>query len=330
MVFCCYGAGSESEPEAGVAELASSQADAPEGESKKSASHPESTAAPATSEATAESTDDVSVVVCDQSESEEDVWFKRRTNPNTRQSKPRKNKPNAPPDMGKALVGVAAAVVDAFVAAQASAGCQPPKVPASRLMAALPAVAAAAANDSGVSVPPAQGGSGASAPGGPAPGSGVLDVAGIQASSTAEQERSPRKAPKEDVAAAKKKRAPRGTAGTFAGRRPPKDPHKLQIFLAKKDAHEKAKMDAKSANKKAPSLRQRQCWEELSETMKNGGGPVVARKRPAAALPLAATPSPKKRTESSQPTPEKPEVEPAAGKSADHDEPLKDFYKSNL
>jgi hypothetical protein len=58
-----------------------------------------------------------------------------------------------------------------------------------------------------------------------------------------------------DVAAAspvpeKKSRMSRGTAGTFGGRRPPKNPGKRALFEAKKEAHYLAKKEAQKENKK--------------------------------------------------------------------------------
>ena len=99
-----------------------------------------------------------------------------------------------------------------------------------------------------------------------------------------------------------KTRAKRGTANTFAGRRAPKDPAKLQIFMAKKAAYEKAKQEAKEASSKGltppkHTENQQAYWKHMSESTKaNGGrsgfadavGKWSARKRPAAATSSTA------------------------------------------
>ena len=94
------------------------------------------------------------------------------------------------------------------------------------------------------------------------------------------------------------KRAPRGSAGTFGGRRPPKDPSKLALFEARKAAHAKAKKDAKDGEGNCPSLRQAQYWQHLSDNLKAGNGMKEQAlkqvlKRPAAAADVT-TPTPKK------------------------------------
>ena len=93
----------------------------------------------------------------------------------------------------------------------------------------------------------------------------------------------------------KKTRAPRGSAGTFGGRRPPKDPSKLALFEARRAAHLKAKEDAKDGAGKCPSLRQAQYWKHLSENLKAGNGmKAQTMKRPAAAVDEATSPTTKK------------------------------------
>ena len=90
----------------------------------------------------------------------------------------------------------------------------------------------------------------------------------------------------------KQQRAPRGSAGTFASRRPPKSPHKLKFFLARKAAREQAKKEATENQRKVPTLRQKEYWSELSTSLREVGGDFTqVRKLPAAAL--ESTPPPK-------------------------------------
>lgn len=72
-------------------------------------------------------------------------------------------------------------------------------------------------------------------------------------------------------------RATRGTAGTFAGRRPPKDTEKLRIFNAKKAAWEKAKEEAKLVKGKGGSVPKHSSSQlafiaHMTKTMKENGG----------------------------------------------------------
>jgi hypothetical protein len=60
-----------------------------------------------------------------------------------------------------------------------------------------------------------------------------------------QQQQQPQKPGEEGEAIDKRKRAPRGTAGTFKGRRPPKDPAKLKLFLAQKEVHLKEREEAR-------------------------------------------------------------------------------------
>lgn len=97
-------------------------------------------------------------------------------------------------------------------------------------------------------------------------------------------------------------RAKRGTANTFTGRRAPKNPAKLKIFMAKKAAYEQAKQEAKEAPSKGTTppkhtKNQQAYWKYMAESMKgNGGrsgfavaaGTWSARKRPAAATSSTA------------------------------------------
>ena len=94
----------------------------------------------------------------------------------------------------------------------------------------------------------------------------------------------------------KKLRAAKGTAGTFAGRRPPKNPAKLELFMAKKAAWEQTKEENQKTGR-APlkhSENQQAFFKHMSKYLKsNGGGKDgfrnaraawnAAKKRPAAA-----------------------------------------------
>jgi hypothetical protein len=77
---------------------------------------------------------------------------------------------------------------------------------------------------------------------------------------------------------AKHTRKSRGTAGTFAGRRPPKDPVKLKLFEAKKDAYMHQQKLAKegptgSGAVKTPTMKQHAFWDHMSKCLKGSGGP---------------------------------------------------------
>ena len=48
-------------------------------------------------------------------------------------------------------------------------------------------------------------------------------------------------------------RARRGTAGTFQGRRPPKNPAKLRVFLAEKEIHERGRQKKRPRRRKQSS-----------------------------------------------------------------------------
>ena len=68
---------------------------------------------------------------------------------------------------------------------------------------------------------------------------------------------------------AKRTRAIRGTAGTFAGRRPPKCPSKLHLFEAQRAEYTKAKEAARKDNPTAPTMKQKDYWKFLQQQMKN-------------------------------------------------------------
>ena len=75
----------------------------------------------------------------------------------------------------------------------------------------------------------------------------------------------------------KKKRAVRGSANTFAGRRPPRDPARLELFMAKKAAWEQAQKDRKEAKTQGTvspkwSENQKKFWKHMSDTIKQQGG----------------------------------------------------------
>ena len=75
----------------------------------------------------------------------------------------------------------------------------------------------------------------------------------------------------------KKQRAVRGSANTFAGRRPPKDPARLELFMAKKAAWEQAQKDRKEARTQGTvspkwSENQKKFWKHMSDTIKQQGG----------------------------------------------------------
>ena len=121
----------------------------------------------------------------------------------------------------------------------------------------------------------------------------------------AELQEKPRKQkePKEkDKKKKQQERAPRGTAGTFAGRRPPKDPHKLELFMARKAAREQAKTDARENCQKAPTLRQKEYWSQLKVSLREAGGDCKMLMKPPAAA-IESTPPPK--TKGNRETPEK-------------------------
>lgn len=94
----------------------------------------------------------------------------------------------------------------------------------------------------------------------------------------------------------KKLRAAKGTAGTFAGRRPPKNPAKLELFMAKKAAWAQTKAENQKPGR-GPlkhSENQQAFFKHMSKYLKsNGGGKDgfrnaraawnAAKKRPAAA-----------------------------------------------
>ena len=248
------------------------------------------------------------VAVCVDSESEPDVWHKR-TPAQRRAVKTRK--PTAEQQMTKAVAELTSSML------------------------------ARAATALGISNPPTQqhgpGGVGSAGSG----GSGATGLAGSVAGSGGSGEQQTKKEQEEEQKEEQKrqsghsgcsggaaeeegkktteptKRAPRGSAGTFGGRRPPKDPSKLALFEARKAAHAKAKEDAKDGEGKCPSLRQAQYWNHLSENLKAGNGmKAQAFKRPAAAAvddddtADVTTPMPKKNKKKDEKKDEKDDETP--------------------
>ena len=75
------------------------------------------------------------------------------------------------------------------------------------------------------------------------------------------------------------KRARKGTAGTFKGRRPPKDPAKLAVFEAQRDAHIKQKEEEarqkrdEDAPKKGPSHKQIEYQESMRTQLQGNNSP---------------------------------------------------------
>jgi hypothetical protein len=237
------------------------------------------------------------VAVCMDSESEHDIWQKR-TPAQRRAVKTRK-----PTSAEQQVTKAVAELTSSMIARAATAAL-------------------------GISNPPTQqhgpGGVGSAGSG----GSGATGLAGSVAGSGGSGEQQTKKEQEEEQKEEQKrqsghsgcsggaaegegkkttepaKRAPRGSAGTFGGRRPPKDPAKLALFEAMKAAHEKAKEDAnKDGAGKCPSLRQAQYWNHLSENLRAGNGMKGQKmKRPAAAVvdddddaaAADSTPKPKK------------------------------------
>lgn len=74
------------------------------------------------------------------------------------------------------------------------------------------------------------------------------------------------------------KRAPRGTAGTFNGKRPPKDPAKLALFEARREAHfkrlEEAKQEKQQRVKKEPTEQQKQYQEFMRVSLQGDNSPT--------------------------------------------------------
>ena len=162
---------------------------------------------------------------------DEDIWAKARGRGQAEKVGCRVSRPTNEQLMAKAVGKVAALAVSA--ALPLSVHC----IGAKGRAAAVPAAAAAGNTGRGAPVPTAAaaGNTGCAA----AVSAAAADIPheghGILASPTAVAA-SPRPA---------KKRAPRGTAGTFAGRRPPKNPAKLEFFKAAREAHLVNKMIAK-------------------------------------------------------------------------------------
>ena len=244
-------------------------------------------------------------ILCNsESESDQDVWKKRRPI-RTQVKGTRAATPST--QMGKAVAGVASAVAALVLAGQTFNHQD------------VPLIGAQAVSQSGAKVPQQQ-----------TPKSTTTADAsrcsGVLGSGSRESSAQPTMLPVSDAQVDNEKpeaaephteredqktsRAKRGSAGTFAGRRPPKDPIKLALFEAKREAHWKAKEAAKEAKVRTPSLHQKDYWKHLSKSMKEGESMQQAvqtycRKRPAAAEP--STPGGKKSKQAQQDgeTPEK-------------------------
>lgn len=75
----------------------------------------------------------------------------------------------------------------------------------------------------------------------------------------------------------KVKRAARGSAGTFAGRRPPKNPTKLAFYNQLKQDYEKTMKEIKSTPKngkktKPATMSQESFWQHMRSAMKKDAG----------------------------------------------------------
>ena len=135
----------------------------------------------------------------------------------------------------------------------------------------------------------------------------------------------PADVPKDGGKSGAKERAQRGTAGTFRGRRPPKDPTKLKLFVAQREAYfaekERAVMQAKVKGIRTPSFTMQDFATHMSAHLKNEGGCMGFKtaleswraktdkqmmKRPAAAASVpASSSSPMSPSEPKQETPVK-------------------------
>lgn len=232
------------------------------------------------------------VAVCQDSESEEDVWRVRR--PRRRPTPVPSYKAAQPPigHFASALSRVVTAAVMDGVNKAAAAITHPPS-----------AKSTGSGGEAEATLPIAEGPAQAEAKQQKKPRTKKEQKGGKAEAEQKEQQEQKEEKPKDQEKKEAKQRAPRGTAGTFAGRRPPKDPHKLELFNARKAAHEQAKKEAIDAQKKVPTLRQKDYWSHLSTALKGAGGDFaqVARKRPAAAM--ESTPPPK--TKGDRETPEK-------------------------
>lgn len=311
-----YGAGSDSEGESATAPALDVYGDSKGIVTSNAIPTPSTQAASMQAASTSSDRAVLHVVVAEEdSESDQDVWFRKRAAQPAAARKvqaAKKSSPGKPAEhLGKAIADVAQAVVAAVVAAQShSAQNQSPgSTQPSSVEATPPKRARASAATPGTPPPTAltgqskgSGVQGAAAPYGE-------DEGGDAARDGEDGQKADGEAGGEDATKKKKTRAARGTAGTFAGRRPPKTPAKLALFNAKREAHMKAKEDAKKENLKPPTLRQRAYWEKLSSQMVGNGVlpqvPQKAMKRPAAAT-ASKTPSPKKtKSTSNEETPEK-------------------------
>ena len=192
------------------------------------------------------------------SDEDEDIWAKARRGRGSAE-KAGGRKPTVPKkELAKAVGKVAAAAVTAALEA-AGMHCTETVTGAKGGAAAVPADAAAKAKD----IPHAS------------PGVGLEH--------TPEHKKAPEHTAASSVA---KQRASRGSAGTFAGRRPPKNAEKLRAFEAAQAAHIANKKEFKEKQEKArkegqkrPSERtpdQRSYWKHLKEAMRGTRDPERA------------------------------------------------------
>ena len=187
------------------------------------------------------------------SDEDEDIWAKARRGRGSAE-KAGGRKPTVPKkELAKAVGKVAAAAVTAALEA-AGMHCTETVTGAKGGAAAVPADAAAKAKD----IPHA----------GP----------GVGLEHTPEHKKAPEHTAASSVA---KQRASRGSAGTFAGRRPPRNPEKLEAFKAAREAHIANKKDLKEKREKARKEGQQQdsggtpnqrlYWKHLREAMRGTG-----------------------------------------------------------
>ena len=76
----------------------------------------------------------------------------------------------------------------------------------------------------------------------------------------------------------KKRRAPRGTAGTFAGRRPPTDPEKLEIYDKMREDYDRLRMEAAGSRRKV-SISQSAYYDHMRAAMTEMGTEAPAQER---------------------------------------------------
>ena len=266
MVFGGFGATSDSEDDpmpSAVAQEPSASTGEPPRAPQPSAGTNAKTSAPAVRQRT--------VVVVSESESE-DPWASARACLKTRPPQQQKKKKAQTPrsqsvdrtitksvnDITSAVAGAIAGVVQAQLQASAS---QASAAPASGTPA--PASAAAAAPKVDDAAPP------------PAPSDPRPVVPASEAVMLPEAREKQCAAADEEQAGKKSGRKQRGTAGTFAGRRPPKNPTKLKLFVAQRAAYfaEKARVKAdRDKGVKTPTANMSDFMKHMSNNLAVSGG----------------------------------------------------------